>query len=178
MAVACAAYAWTASVPAAAASAPPAAGPAAGAARTVAEPASALSWLGTLADMQQDLGRLAEQRGSTAAVRRYGRVLTGDGGIELTYLEHVAARSGFRIEAQAPNALSSTIASELGGLRGVEFDQAFLRFVRIVAAHTLAVLVQIAPTTSSDALRAAANSMRPMVEQHLRLAVLLQPSPK
>ena len=116
-----------------------------------------------------EMGKLARTNGQSDAVRQFGERLVEDHQRANRELGVVAGRLSFTLP-QVPDAALQHHLTQMGSLRGIEFDNAFSR--HLVSAHSAALNLFRRQATNGQSrdLREFAAKTIPMLEQHLRIA--------
>lgn len=127
---------------------------------------------GGLAEVE--LGRLAEQKGSTQRVREFGRTMVQDHTKANQELMAIAQRMGI-VPPTAPPPSAQAAQMKLQQLSGADFDRQYLE--QQAAAHAeQRALFQFAANNAQNAeLRSFARTTLPVIERHL--AMLRQMAP-
>jgi len=114
------------------------------------------------------LGRLAESRGSTDAVKQFGRQMAADHEASGLKLKAAAAKSGVElptgltVEAQATQ-------RQLQALTGRDFDLAYLESQRKAHAKTIGLLEKEIASGADSAAKAWAREALPTVQRHAEM---------
>lgn len=116
-----------------------------------------------------ELGRLASRRGRSAAVKSFGRRMVADHTAAGNKLTALAARKRIRLP-RGLDAEGREAMDRLSGLRGREFDQAYMEMM--VSDHEKAVADFEAESTSGAdrGLKSFATQTLPTLRMHLRMA--------
>jgi putative membrane protein len=118
-------------------------------------------------------GKLAQQRGTSQAVRSFGEHMINDHSEANTGLKEIATQKGAALPTQLSQGQNSTL-QHLAGLSGGEFDKAYAQ--AMVKGHTEAVnqFQQAAKNVTDADLRAWAQTALPLLQEHLRMAREMQ----
>jgi putative membrane protein len=135
--------------------------------RTFVEKAGA----GSLAEA--DLGKLAEQKGASAAVREFGRWMYTDHGLVANnWLKAILAdqKEGFQPTLTAQD---KGLRQKLEGLSGTRFDQEYIQAQVTAHEKTIPVFQQEASDGHNPMIRNFAENLTPVLQQHLAEAKVL-----
>jgi putative membrane protein len=125
---------------------------------------------GNIAEIKE--GELAERKGATEGVRRFGEVLVHDH--SQANQKAMAAASSMGVTPPAePNAKQQQEYQHLAALSGKEFDQAFVKAEVKGHRKNIAEYKQEADAPNSPASSYASASL-PVLHKHLRIAESLQ----
>ncbi len=121
---------------------------------------------GGMAEVQ--MGRLAAERGSNAAVKRFGQQMVDDHSQANNDLTQIAARKNMQLPQEMTSEQKSTM-DKLSKLSGAEFDHEYVD--AMVKAHEHDVEdFQIQADKGSDAeVKAFAAKMLPVLQRHLQM---------
>ena len=116
-----------------------------------------------------ELGRLSMRRARNASVKRFGRRMVADHTLAGNKLKALAARKGIALPREL-DAEGREAMDRLGGLRGREFDRAYMEMM--VSDHEKAVAdFETESTSGADrGLRSFASQTLPTLRMHLRMA--------
>ena len=119
-----------------------------------------------------ELGKLAEQNGGSQGVRDFGKTLVADHSKAKDEAESTAKSIGLTPPEQ-PTPEAQKEYDKLKGLKGVEFDREFVRFMvedhkKDIAKFKREARAKNGPTS------ALAERQLPVLEKHLRMADELQ----
>jgi putative membrane protein len=122
---------------------------------------------GNIAEIE--LGRLAQDKAASAAVKQFGKRLVTDHSRALDELKMIAADKNMTLPATA-DPKHKAVKDTLSGMSGQRFDRAFAE--RMVQAHTdtLNKLQRAAKSFGDLDVKAWAAKTLPTVEEHLELA--------
>jgi putative membrane protein len=111
-------------------------------------------------------GRMAAERGQSAAVRQYGSMLVDHHQRTTAQLSAAATASGV-MPTPDLMPMQARMMTELQGASGAEFDRLFIR--QQVQAHQMALALHTNYARNGDtpALQAVAAAAAPIVQQHL-----------
>ncbi|HEY7810457.1 MAG TPA: DUF4142 domain-containing protein [Allosphingosinicella sp.] len=114
-------------------------------------------------------GRMAAERGGSAAVRQFGQMLVQHHTQTTAQLTAAATAAG-TMPTPDLMPMQERMVAELRAASGASFDQVFLR--QQVTAHEMALALHSNYASSGDtpALRAVASAAVPIVRQHLEQA--------
>jgi putative membrane protein len=120
-----------------------------------------------------EMGRLAQQRGSSAAVKDFGRRLVEEHTAMSNDLKQAAPSEMTNMPSDLPAEKKNTI-EKLSNLNGAEFDREFLN--EAVNAHRQAIELfqKQANSGENQTLRNWASSKIPQLQDHLKAAQSLQ----
>jgi putative membrane protein len=130
---------------------------------------------GSLAEA--DLGKLAEQKGGTAAVREFGRWMATDHGLVANnWLKAILAdqRENFQPTLTAQD---KALRQKLEGLSGTRFDQEYIQAQVTDHEKTIPVFQQEASAGHNPMIRNFAENLIPVLQQHLDEAKALAGAP-
>jgi putative membrane protein len=125
---------------------------------------------GNLAEIKE--GQLAERKGATAALRRYGSVLVHDHSLANQKAMTAASSMGLTPPAE-PNAKQQAEYQHLASLSGKAFDTTFVKSEIKDHEKTIAKYRKEAKAPNSPAATYASTSL-PVLDKHLRLAEALE----
>jgi putative membrane protein len=116
---------------------------------------------------EAELGQLAEQRAATPAVREFGRWMHTDH--ELIGLKWLAAILKEEHEQFQPTltAEQKQLKQKLEGLSGNQFDQQYIEAMVQTHEKTVPVFEKEAKEGHNPAIKAYAEDLTPVIEQHL-----------
>lgn len=122
------------------------------------------------------LGQLAEQKGSTRAVRDFGNQIVTDHSNAGDQLKAIATRENISLPATL-NPGDQATYDRLSKLSGADFDAAFVQ--QMVQDHQLAVSLfqQEANNSNDSALKNFATLTLPTLQSHLQMAKQMQKAP-
>lgn len=115
------------------------------------------------------LGRLAEERGTSAQVRDFGKRLENDHQTALDQLRAVAEKERLTMPAKVERE-ELELYQELGKLSGLSFDQAFTRHMVSGHQHAIELFQEQASHGQNEALRAWAEKQLPVLKVHQDIA--------
>ena len=149
-----------------------------------ADPAAqAVHVLGTMHEvdeLQMRLGAMAEARGTTPEIRRFGKLLYRDHRAADDDVRRLSKHYGFSYAPPAPRDRVEEdrgIEARLRSANGHEFDERFLDATRGVASGTAAYLRDAEPHMSQKDLRALTDRFVPLLDQHVAIADRLRKKP-
>ncbi|MDB6016830.1 MAG: hypothetical protein JWR19_1319 [Pedosphaera sp.] len=118
-------------------------------------------------------GKLAQQRGTSQAVRNFGEHMINDHSEANTGLKEIATQKGAAVPTQLSQEQNSSL-QKLAGLSGAEFDKAYAQ--DMVKGHTAAVKTfqQAVQSATDTDLRAWAQTALPLLQEHLQMAKQMQ----
>lgn len=135
--------------------------------RTFVEKAGA----GSLAEA--DLGKLAEQKGATPAVREFGRWMATDHGLVANnWLKAILADQNQSFQPTL-TAQDRQLRQKLEGLRGSQFDREYIQAQVTDHEKTIPVFRTEARDGHNPMLKNFAENLTPVLEQHLAEAKAL-----
>jgi putative membrane protein len=114
-------------------------------------------------------GRLAERKGSTNAVRLFGKRLADDHGANERKLAMLAQRLGVQLPMH-PTAEDRMQMQRLQALSGTDFDQAFLRAEERGHEKNIVAFKRETGNGASPAVVAYARKTLPTLDEHLLIA--------
>jgi putative membrane protein len=118
-------------------------------------------------------GKLAQQKGTSQAVRNFGEHMINDHSEANTGLKEIVTQKGGALPTQLSQEQNSTL-QHLTGLSGAEFDKTYAQ--DMVKGHTDAVkkFQQAAQNVTDTDLRAWAQTALPLLQEHLQMAKQMQ----
>lgn len=118
---------------------------------------------------EQQLGHLAEQKGSKDAVKDFGKRMVEDHSHAESQLKKLAERKGVTLPA-GPDAKASSLEQQLSAQSGTQFDRDYLE--HMIAGHkqAIALLKNEIQRGKDPAIKAYAKNTLPTIQEHLRLA--------
>jgi putative membrane protein len=134
-------------------------------------------------DTEIEVGELAQRLGSSAEVRRYGRLLVADQArFERRVLDY-ARRRGITVDVPRVNSAEDERINQegraaLGRLRaltGAAFDRQFLRFMIEYGQHAVQIVEDSGRDVDDPVLRRMLEKAVPILKQHLVIARSLTP---
>lgn len=128
---------------------------------------------GDLAEVK--LGQLAEKKGTTNAVKSFGRRMVQDHSKVNEQLKSVASRDNIALPS-TPSTEDQTQYERLSKLSGPEFDRAYAR--AMVADHTkdISEFKKEAANGNVQNIKQFASSTLPILDEHLKLARQMEQS--
>lgn len=126
---------------------------------------------GSLAEL--DLGKLAEQKGATPAVREFGRWMATDHGLVAN--NWLKAILGDQNQSFQPmlTAQDKELRQKLDGLRGAQFDREYIQSQVADHEKTIPVFQREASDGHNPMIKNFAENMIPVLQQHLAEAKAL-----
>ncbi|RLV09911.1 Tat pathway signal sequence domain protein [Streptomyces griseocarneus] len=113
-------------------------------------------------------GQQAEQRGTTAAVRRAGEHLVEGHTALDQHVREVGARLGIDLPSR-PNAQQQSWLARLDAARGEAYDREFTNILRLAHGTVFTVVAQVRATTRNSAVRALADDANATVLDHIKI---------
>ncbi len=120
------------------------------------------------------MGTLAEQKGGSAKVKRYGQRLVRDHAFADKRMAKIAAKEGVTVKEAALDPESQMMMTKLEGLSGKEFDRAFLEAMAAGHRKALDKLTAVRRSLDDPRLSRFVAKLLPILNQHYRLATHLQ----
>jgi putative membrane protein len=116
---------------------------------------------------EAELGQLAEQKAASPAIKEFGRWMYTDH--ELVGLKWLSAILRDEHESFQPTltAEQTQLKQKLEGLSGTQFDQQYVQHMLQDHEKTVPVFEKEAKEGHNPAIRAYAQDMTPVIEQHL-----------
>lgn len=116
------------------------------------------------------LGKLGQDRGQSAAVKNYGKMMVEDHSKANAELKQLADKHNFETPTQLPQSVQKN-SDALKKLSGVEFDKAFME--QMIKDHKKAIFLfeEEAEKGKNDAIRLWAQKTLPALKQHLEEAI-------
>ena len=121
------------------------------------------------------VGKLAQEKGDSQAVRNFGERMIRDHSDNAAKLRSLASAKGATIPAEMAERENTTV-QQLSGVSGPEFDRTFAQ--DMVQGHTDAIkeFQQAAESLSDPGVREYAKNTLPTLKEHLRMAKDMQSS--
>ncbi|MGW1074762.1 DUF4142 domain-containing protein [Streptomyces sp. NPDC002537] len=113
-------------------------------------------------------GQQAEQRGTTAAVRRAGEHLVEGHTVLDRHVRDVAARLGVDLPSR-PNAQQQRWLARLDAAHGAAYDREFTNILRLAHGTVFTVVAQVRATTRNSAVRELADDANTTVLDHMKV---------
>ncbi|MCC3766353.1 DUF4142 domain-containing protein, partial [Streptomyces sp. UNOC14_S4] len=113
-------------------------------------------------------GQQAEQRGTTAAVRRAGEHLVEGHTALDQHVREVAARLGVDLPSR-PNAQQQSWLARLDAAHGEAYDREFANILRLAHGTVFTVVAQVRATTRNSAVRELADDANATVLDHIKI---------
>jgi putative membrane protein len=124
-----------------------------------------------LAEIEE--GKLAVKKSASPAIQVFGRWMATDHTFAGNLLASIAKQGGAELPT-TPDSEQQAKIEKLQGLSGVEFDQAYLQTEVEDHQKTIALFEQEAQSGQQPELKAFAEQLTPVLEQHLAAAQQLQ----
>lgn len=124
--------------------------------------------------MEIQLGRLAQRKGSTGSVKRYGLLLERDHRLGDKDAMNVAADENLRVEALPMSAEDRAAMAKLQALDGRAFDAAFLKAMDEGHKKAIALLDTAQDRTGDPRVDRLVGRLLPILRQHRELSQHLQ----
>jgi putative membrane protein len=118
-----------------------------------------------------ELGKLAQQRGSSEGVKSYGQTLATDHQAALDQMKSIAQSENVDVPSE-PKADARRENERLSRMSGQEFDREFVK--HMVDDHRKDIREFEAHAKGSDAVAKAAQQQLPVLQKHLDQAQALQ----
>lgn len=118
-------------------------------------------------------GRLASEKGSSDAVKEYGRMLVQEHGAHKTQVAQVGQALGVQ-QTDEPSPDGQQLMTRLQGLSGAEFDRAFAQGMVESHRKTIAMYEQQEQAGGPDQVTALVRQSLPVLRKHLEQAEKLQ----
>jgi predicted outer membrane protein len=113
-------------------------------------------------------GQEAEQKGTTAAVRRAGQHLVAGHTFLDQRVRDVAAKLGLPLPNE-PNAQQRGWLATLNAAQGTDYDRQFVNITRLAHGKVFSVVAQVRATTRNSLVRALADDANTTVLDHIRV---------
>ena len=113
-----------------------------------------------------ETGKLAQQKGASAEVKRFGAMMVEDHAKTLKQMQALASRKGVELP-RAPNAKHAAAAKSLEALRDDAFDKRYAAMAVSDHQETLALLKKVQQGAKDEELRSFAAETVPVVSHHL-----------
>lgn len=120
-----------------------------------------------------ELGQLAEQKGSTDAVRKFGKQMEGDHSDANNKLKQIASQDNIAIPAKM-NSQDQAAYDRLSKLSGAGFDKAYAQLMVQDHQKDIAAFQQEASNGENPDLKNFASKTLPTLREHLRMAQGIQ----
>lgn len=120
-------------------------------------------------EMEVKLGHLAEQNGSSAAVKEFGSRMVEDH----TRLNAELSATAKSVDLTVPDTISSEQQAEydkLAMVDGTKFDTAYIHMMVKDHTNDLAAFQKEATATQDAKLKGAVETAIPVIEEHLKMA--------
>jgi len=114
------------------------------------------------------LGELAEQKGSSEFVRRFGHRMVVDHGKANDDLQSVASNLGLTLPTE-PNGEQRELMARLRRLHGAAFDGAYIRAMKMDHQMDIAAFKKEANMGRDASIRRFASRTLPVVQSHFRM---------
>lgn len=119
---------------------------------------------GGLAEVE--LGKIAEQKATDPAVREYGRWMVTDHTLANHMLQQVAQNLGVQVPNQL-NAHYQQTEQRLSGLSGTQFDRQYIQEMVTEHQQDVPMFQKMAQSAQAPQLKAFAQEVTPVLQQHL-----------
>jgi putative membrane protein len=122
-------------------------------------------------------GQMAVQKGTSADVKSYGRLMMGEHHALRLQGQQLARRLNLTPDAAAAARVRAThdsAAQRLGALSGAEFDRAYIEHEVQVHEQVLRTVQQAQGATASAELKSLLQQASPVIQRHLDRAKELQ----
>ncbi len=116
---------------------------------------------------EAELGQLGEQKGTTPAIEVFGRWMATDHGLIAQKWLAAILREEHESFQPTLTAEQKQLKQKLEGLNGAQFDQQFVEHMVQDHEKTIPVFEKEAKEGHNPALKSYAESMTPVLEQHL-----------
>lgn len=115
---------------------------------------------------EAELGQLAEQKATTPAIKEFGRWMATDHGLANKWLAAILRdeRESFQPTLTAEQ---TQLKQKLEGLSGTQFDQQYVQHMLQDHEKTVPVFEKQAKEGHNPAIKAYAQDLTPVLEQHL-----------
>lgn len=145
-------------------------------------PAMLLPKMHQLDQMEMKLGQLAEQKGTTGEVRRYGKLLFRDHRMADHLVTQAAQRRGVALAPPPPSSPQEQMqmqqqmqmTQDLQGSSGPEFDRKLVTAADKTQSMALDMLEKAGPMLPDAQLRGMLGRMTPILRQHVEIAKNLE----
>jgi len=111
------------------------------------------------------LGKLAQEKGTTAAVKQYGARMEKDHTAALDDLRDIAHKDGFALPAQV-SAAQRTAYDDMSKLSGTAFDSAYLDHMKTGHMQAISKFANEAQTGQNPDLKNYASSLLAVLHMH------------
>ena len=120
-----------------------------------------------------EAGRLASEKGSSDAVKEYGRMLVQEHGAHKQQVAQVGQALGIQ-QTDEPTPEGQQLMTRLQGLSGAEFDRAFAQGMVESHRKTIAMYEQQEQAGGPEQVTALVRQSLPVLRKHLEQAEKLQ----
>jgi putative membrane protein len=120
-----------------------------------------------------ELGKLAEQRGSSPAVKAYGKMMVTDHTAANAELKTLAAKKGYELPTKL-DAKEAATREELSTMSGAKFDQAYMATMTSDHDKVVEDFEQASKSSTDDDVKRFAAKTLPVLEGHLAKAKEIQ----
>lgn len=116
-----------------------------------------------------DLGKMAQDRGSSALVKQFGKLMVNDHSKAQDDLKNLMAGAAFTLP-NAPAQKETSLKSSLSKASGKDFDEAYVRDMLQGHKDVVAAFERETREGQDPALKAFAVRVLPTIEDHIRIA--------
>ena len=126
--------------------------------------------------MEVELGRLATQKGSSAAVKTFGQRMVDDHSAANTELMQLASTKGITLPTELDEKHRKEV-TKMSKLAGAEFDRMYSKSMLSDHMKDVAAFEKQSSKGTDNDIKAFANKTLPTLKEHLELAKALPGSP-
>ena len=128
--------------------------------------------------VEANLGQLAQDAGSSQAVKDYGQMLAADHTQDYQKLQTVAQQAGLTVPTAIDAELDKSMIGPMHALKGAAFDKKFAH--EMVTGHTQAIAIykKEADDAQNPGLKQYAQDALPVLQKHLDNAKALEQGKK
>ncbi|MCU0541649.1 MAG: DUF4142 domain-containing protein [Oscillatoriaceae cyanobacterium Prado104] len=127
--------------------------------------------------LEVELGRLAVQRGSSAAIKQHGQQMVQEHSQANQELMQLATQKGMEVSREM-NAQNQALRQRLAGLSGATFDTAYQQAMRDSHSRAIALFQAQSQQGQDPELKAWATQLLPDLQAHLQMVNQLSQNPQ
>ena len=125
--------------------------------------------------VEANLGQLAQEVGTTQAVKDYGKMLTADHTSDYQQLQTAAQQAGLKVPTAIDAEHDKAMVGPMHALKGAAFDKKFSHDMVVGHTQAIAIYQKEADEGQNPALKQYAQNALPVLQKHLDNAKALQP---
>jgi putative membrane protein len=133
-------------------------------------PADVLNDLHAANGMEVHMGKLAEEKGSTAEARDYGKTLVKDHQDNDKQVTDLASKQGITLKTETPGLMDKMEMKKLKSQSGAEFDRAFAKNMIDDHKKDIAKMQSALKSQLPEDVRKLVADTLPTLQKHLELA--------